>query len=112
MLNPLENYFLQQPEPQQSCMIYLRSWLQEQGLEEIYKFNTAFYQYNGKMFCYMSVRSKDKQLYLGFVKGHKMKHPSLQQEGRKQIKVIYLNPENDLPIKTLHEIVKLAKKLY
>jgi predicted RNA binding protein YcfA (HicA-like mRNA interferase family) len=41
-----------------------------------------------------------------------MKHPSLQQEGRKQIKVIYLNPENDLPIKTLHEIVKLAKKLY
>jgi hypothetical protein len=34
------------------------------------------------------------------------------QEGRKQIKVIYLNPEKDLPIKTLNELVKMAKKLY
>lgn len=112
MLNPLENYFLQQEEPLQGCMLFLRDWLKEQGLQEAYKFSTAFYHYKGKMFCYMSVRTKDKQFYLGFVKGYKMKHPSLKKEGRKQIKVIYLNPEKDLPIKTLKEIVTEAKKLY
>lgn len=64
------------------------------------------------MFCYMSVRKKDKQFYLGFVQGYKMKHPSLKKEGRKQIKVYYLNPEEDLPIKTIKEIVTEAKKLY
>lgn len=112
MLNPLENYFLQYNEPLQSSMLYLRSWLKKQGLEEVYKFSTAFYQYKNKMFCYMSVRAKDRQLYLGFVKGYKMKHPSLIKEGRKQIKVIYINPEEDLPMKELNDIVKLAKNLF
>lgn len=112
MLNPLENHFLKQPEPQQSCMLFLRKWLIEQGLEEQYKYMTAMYYFKGKAFCYMTVSGKEKNLYLGFIKGHLMKHPKLEQEGRKQIKVIYLNPEKDLPIKTLNEIVKMAKKLY
>jgi hypothetical protein len=112
MLNPLENYFLKQDEPHQSCMLFLRKWLIEQGLEEQYKYMTAMYYYKGKALCYLSVSSKEKNLYVGFVKGYLMKHPKLEQEGRKQIKVIYLNPEKDLPIKTLTEIVKKAKKLY
>ncbi len=112
MLNPIENYFLQQPEPHQSCMIYLRGWLREQELEELYKFSTAFYHYKGKMFCYMGVSAKQKKLYLGFVKGYKLKHPSLKKEGRKQIKVFYINPEKDLPIKTLKQIIFEAKKIY
>lgn len=112
MLNPLENYFLQQPEPLQGRMLYLRDWLKAQGLEEVYKFSTAFYLYKGKMFCYMSVRAKDKQFYLGFVKGYKMKHPSLKKEGRKQIKVFYINPSEDVPLKDLKQILSEAKKLY
>lgn len=112
MLNPLENYFLKQPEPHQSCMLFLRKWLIEQGLEEHYKYTTAFYYFNNKPFCYMSVRAKDAQLYLGFVKGYLIKHPQLEKEGRKQIKVVYIDPQKDLSVKTLSEIIKLAKKLY
>lgn len=112
MLNPLENYFLKQPEPQQSCMLFLRKWLMEQGLDEQYKYMTAMYYFKEKTFCYLSYSSKTNKLYVGFIKGHLMKHAKLMQEGRKQIKVLYLNPEKDLPIKTLTEIVKMAKKLY
>lgn len=88
MLNPLENYFLQQEEPLQSCMLYLRDWLKQQNLEESFKFSTAFYTFKGKMFCYMSVRKKDKQFYLGFVQGYKMKHPSLKKKGVNKLKCI------------------------
>lgn len=112
MLNPLENYFLQQPEPHQSCMLFLRKWLLEQGLQEQFKYSTAFYEFKNKMFCYMSVRTKDKQLYIGIVQGHKIKHPSLKKEGRKQIKAFYIDPNLDLPIQTLKEIITEAKKLY
>jgi hypothetical protein len=112
MLNPLENYFLKQREPHQSCMLYLRKWLAAQELEEQYKYLTAMYYFKGKPFCYMSVRTKDSQLYLGFMKGYLMKHPELKKEGRTQVKVIYLDPEKDLPIQTLQEIIKAAKKLY
>lgn len=38
--------------------------------------------------------------------------PLFKKEGRKQIKVYYLNPEEDLPIKSLLEIIKEAQKLY
>jgi hypothetical protein len=112
MLNPLENYFLKQPEPHQSCMLFLRKWLTEQGLDEQYKYMTAMYYFKGKPFCYISVRTKDLQLYLGFWKGHEMKHPKLKKEGRKLISALYIDPEKDLPLKTLTEIVKTAKKLY
>lgn len=112
MLNPLENYFLKQPEPQQSCMLFLRKWLMEQGLDEQYKYMTAMYYFKEKPFCYLSYSTKTNKLYVGFIKGYLMKHPKLEQEGRKQIKVIYLNPQKDLPIKALTEIVKMAKKLY
>lgn len=112
MLNPLENYFLKQPEPHQSCMLFLRKWLLDQGLEEKHKYGIAMYYFKDKGFCYMSVSAKEKKLYLGFWKGSEMKHPKLEKEGRKLIKAFYLNPEKDLPIKTLTEIVKMAKKLY
>ena len=112
MLNPLENYFLKQPEPHQSCMLYLRKWLTAQGLEEQYKYLTAMYYHKGKPLCYLSVRTKDKQLYIGFMKGYLMKHTKLEKEGRKQIKVLYLDPEKDVPVKILSEIVNKAKKLY
>lgn len=112
MLNPLENYFFTQPESHQNCMLYLRSWLKKQDLAELHKSSTAFYHHNGKMFCYLNVSSKNNKLYLGFVKGYKTKHHSLKKEGRKQIKVLYLNPEEDLPLKKLEEIISEAKKLY
>lgn len=112
MLNPLENYFLKQPEPHQGCMLYLRKWLINQDFEEHYKYMTAMYYFKGKPFCYMSVRTKDSQLYLGFWKGHEMKHPQLKKEGRKLISAFYIDPEKDLPVKTLSEIVTKAKKLY
>lgn len=112
MLNPLENYFLKQPEPQQSCMLYLRTHLIEHGFDEQYKYMTAMYYFKSKPFCYLSYSSKSNKLYVGFIKGYKMKHPSLKQEGRKQIKVLYLDPEKDLPLKQIKEIITEAKKLY
>lgn len=111
-VNPLENYFLQQPEPHQSCMLFLRKWLVEQGLEEHCKYGVPFYCFKSKNLCYMSVSAKGKELYLGFVKGYLMKHPALKKEGRKQIKAFYIDPEKDVPVKILKQIVTEAKELF
>jgi hypothetical protein len=112
LINSLENYFLKQPEPHQSCMLFLRQWLLEHRLEEQFKYGVPFYSYKNKNLCYMSVSAKEKKLYLGFIQGHKMKHPRLEKEGRKQIKVFYIDPEKDVPVTTLKQILKKAKALY
>ena len=53
-----------------------------------------------------------KKIYLGFVLGHKMKHKKLVSEGRKQIKVFYVDPEKDIDVKSLKAILNEACKLY
>ena len=112
MLNPLENYFLKQPEPYKSCMLFLRIWLVEQKLEEQFKYGVPFYCYKNKNLCYISVSAKDKKLYLGFIQGYKMKHPKLEKEERKQIKAFYIDPEENVSVNVLRILIKEAKALY
>lgn len=110
----IDQFFLKAPEPQQSTLIYLRQYLINQiGLEEHWKFNTPFYYYKSKWFCYISYSAKRKhEIYIGFVRGHQIEFPNLLSEGRKQIKILRINPEVDLDIHSLQKICTLLKKLY
>lgn len=109
MLDPLENYFISKPEPYQSCLLFLRTFILEfdKGFTEHFKFGTAFYYYDLHWCCYLSVNKKG-ELYIGFVHGNKIKHPKLKKEGRKQIRVFYIDPEKDIDIISLKEVLKLA----
>lgn len=114
MLNQLDNYYFSKPQPEQSCLLFLRGFLLEYSsqIEEHWKYTTAFFTYKKKLFCYFSISKKTGQLYIGFVNGNKIKHKKLVAEGRKQIKVLYIDPNKDIDIKSLKEIVKLAVELY
>lgn len=110
MLNPADNFFLTLPDPEQSCLLFIRQFILDQntGISEKWHYNTPFYHYKGKWMCYLSYRPKDRVIYIGFVHGYKLKHKLLLSEGRKQIKVFYLNAYNDVDIKSLREVFKLA----
>jgi hypothetical protein len=114
MEQSLDAFFLKIPEPQQSTLLFLRQFLiSEIGLQENWKFNTPFYYYKGKWFCYLSYSAKRKhEIYIGFVRGHLIDYPDLEAEGRKQIKVYRINPEKDIDVKSLKAICKLLKKCY
>lgn len=110
----LTNYFLTLEEPYQSTLLFLRQFfITEIGLKESWKFNTPFYYYNEKWFCYLSYnKKKNHEIYIGFVKGFEVKHSKLLAEGRKQIKVYRINAENDINIEELEKISKLLKDQY
>lgn len=114
MLNYLDNYYFSQAEPQQSCLLFLRNFLLSYSpqIEEQWKYTTAFFTYKKKLFCYFSISKKSGALYIGFVGGNKIKHKKLVAEGRKQISVFYIDPNKDIDIKNLNEILNLAIKLY
>ena len=114
MEQSLDNFFLKIPEPQQSTLLFIRQFfMNEMGLQENWKFNTPFYYYKGKWFCYISYSAKRKhEIYIGFVKGYQIEYPNLLSEGRKQIKVYRINPEQDIDIKALMKITALLKKCY
>ncbi len=114
MDQPFDNFFLKIPEPQQSTLLYLRGFfVEEVGLDEHIKFNTPFYNFKNKWFCYLSYSEKRKhEIYIGFVKGFKIEFPGLESEGRKQIKIYRINPEKDIDVKVLKKIVNLLKTHY
>lgn len=114
MEHVLDNFFLKIPEPQQSTLLFLRHFFsQEMNLQESWKFNTPFYYYKEKWFCYLSYSVKRKhEIYIGFVRGHLVEAPNLVSEGRKQIKVYRIDPSKDIDVKALKKITALLKKTY
>jgi len=81
-------------------------------IREAWKFNMPFYYYKNQWFCYLSFQPKTKKMYLAFVQGYRMKHPKLVAEGRKQIKVFYIEAAKDIDVKSLNAMLKEAKALY
>lgn len=57
------------------------------------------------MFCYLWTLKNTGTPYLGIVEGSWVHHPQLQSEKRSRMKVMYFDPEKDLPIKDLHNIL-------
>lgn len=114
MLNQLDNYYFSKPEPEQSCLLFLRRYLLDYSaqIEEHWKYTTAFFTYKKKLFCYFSINKKTNRLYIGFVDGNKIRHKDLVDEGRKQIRVFYIDPNKDVDVKKLNRILNLAVKLY
>ena len=113
MLNELENYYFSLPEPDQSTLLFLRQFIlnHSKNITEHFKFRTPFFYFNGKMFCYFSIEKKTSRIYIGFVKGHAIKHKALIAGNRTQIKVYYIEKDKDVRINELKAILKEAEKL-
>ena len=113
MEDKIDTYFLSLPEPEQSALLFLHQFLMNvMQLDEKRKFNTPFYYYKGKWFCFISYNPKKRNIYVSFVKGNKIMHPKLLSEGRKQMKIYIVNPEKDINAKELSKIITLLKKAY
>jgi hypothetical protein len=111
--NQTDNYFLTLPEPSQSALLYLRQFfMNEMGLTEAWKFNTPFYYYKNKWFCYLIYIKKKDETYISFVLGNKIEFPNLVSEGRKKMKIYKINPNENINTLELKEIVSLLKNFY
>jgi hypothetical protein len=114
MLREIDNFFLQKDEPVKSCLLFLRAFIlnYNEDITEAWKYKMPFYCYKGKMFCYLWVNKKTRHPYIGIVEGRKIEHPLLIIEKRSRMKIIVLDPEEDIPVKTIETILKMALNIY
>ena len=112
MLNTLDNFFFTLEEPEKSCLLFVRQFILKHSIEisEHWKYNTPFYYYKGKWMCYISYHKKTKVIYIGFVQGHLITHKKLASEGRKIVKVFYLDAGEDIDVKSIATILNLVMK--
>lgn len=114
MLRPIDNYFLQHDEPIKSCLEFLREYIlkQDEHITGEWKYGMPFYCFKRKMFCYLWVHKKYRQPYLGIVEGKLINHPDLIIEKRSRMKILLIDPNQDLPIEKIAGILGEAIKLY
>lgn len=107
MLREIDNYFLEKDEPIKSYLQTLREYILhfDKNITETWKYKMPFYCCNGKRFCYLWVHKKFKQPYIGIVEGKKINHPQLLLEKRARMKILLLDPHQDIPFNTIRKIL-------
>ena len=102
------------PEPDRSCLLYLRQHILQHSphITEAWKFNTPFYYYKGRWLCFISYHKITRVTYISMVNGGKINHPKLVSEGRKKMKIFYVDTQKDVDVKSLDSILTLSLKLF
>lgn len=113
-MRDVENYYLNQEEPNKSCFLALRKIIIEQDLNvsETVKWGMPCFMFKKKMFCYLWTDKKTTEPYMLFVEGKYLNHPQLETGNRSRMKVFRINPNRDLPINTIESLLNEALNIY
>lgn len=114
MLPQIEQFYLSKEEPNKGCLLALRSIILalDENVTETVKYGMPCFCYRKKMFCYLWTDKKTKEPYLLMVEGKHLDHPLLEEGTRSRMKVFRINPNEDLPIEAITELLNKALDLY
>lgn len=113
-MKDLDTFYFEQEEPTRGTLWALRDIVlqQDQNITHVLKYGMPFFCYKGKMFCYFWYHKKYKQPYIGIVEGNRLDEPFLLQEKRSRMKIMLIDPNQDLPIDTLKSVLQKTLDLY
>lgn len=114
MLQDLLNFYLDQAEPNKSCLLTLREMIltQDPEISETRKYGMPCFCFRKKAFCYLWTDKKTNEPYLLLVEGKLLQNPELETGSRSRMKIFKVNPATDIPIKKISEILNEALDLY
>ena len=114
MTTKLDQFYLRQEEPARSTFLALSSHILtlDINISTELKYGFPFFSYKGKMFCYFWKDKKTTEPYIGIVEGHRINHPLLEKGNRSRMKILRINPNLDLPLPIINEILNEALDFY
>ncbi len=114
MISELDNFYLKQDEPNRSCFMALKEIILSNDvlMKAEWKYKLPFFYYKNKAFCYLWQDVKTKIPYIGIVRSSNLDHPKLFLGKSKKMKKYYVNPNEDINVNELHEILNVAKRNY
>ncbi len=114
MITDLEAYYIAQEEPVQSCLLALRRLILDLNpkMTETWTHRMPMFRYDGKLFCYLWIEKKTYIPYIGIYRGLEVDHPKLELGTRNKMKIMLIDPEADLPVQDLKNILEQAVALY
>lgn len=113
-MNELEKFYDSLDEPNQSCFLFLKQFILnfDSAMSEHWKWKLPFFYYEGKPFCYLWMDKKTTFPYVTFVRSLEIMRPELELGNRKKMKALTINPNKDIDIELLEEIMNESLTLY
>jgi len=113
MNNQILDFYLNERAPNKSCLMAIRDLILDQntGISETIKYGMPCFTFRSKAICYLWIDKKLNRPYILIVDGNELEHPSLKSGNRKRMKILDIDPEVDLPVKTIKEIIGMAINL-
>lgn len=113
MIKETDTFYLNKAEPIKSCLLALRAIILavDPHITESLKWQAPCFSYNKKMFCFLWVDKKTHEPYMLMVEGRHLIHPALETGKRSRMKILRVNPNEDLPVQTIKHILQLSLDL-
>jgi Domain of unknown function (DU1801) len=110
MDHPSDHFYLNQSEPNRSCLLTLRSLIlkQDSAISEAVKYGMPCFCYHKKILCYLWIDRKTLEPYILLADGNKMEHPDLEKGSRARMKILRVNPSKTLPLSKIEAVLRLA----
>ena len=114
MFPQLRDFYFSKKEPNKSCLLTLRDIILDYSEEitETLKYGMPCFCYRGKMFCYLWIDKKTKHPYILIVEGKNIDHPSLIKGNRARMKILPINPNEDIRLEVIYSVFDIAKTYY
>lgn len=114
MIREIDDYYLNKEEPHKSCLLALRNIILEQdaNIIETLKWGMPCFCYKKNIFCYLWTDKKTEEPYILMVEGKHLNHPELELGKRSRMKIFRVNPDKDLPLNTIKNILQRSIDLY
>tara|TARA_R110000868_G_scaffold396971_2_gene669459 strand:- start:40688 stop:40978 length:291 start_codon:yes stop_codon:yes gene_type:complete len=81
-------------------------------ISQTIKYGMTCFVFKKRHFCYLATDKKTNNPYILIVEGRNIEHPLLVQGDRKRMKVLPINPMEDIPISAINEIFTKALQFY
>ena len=113
MIKSVDEFYLNQSEPNRSCLLHLRKIIlaYDELLREETKYGMPCFCFNDKPVCYLWIDKNTTEPYILWVDGNQITHPKLEVGSRKRMKILRINPALDIPRKTICKILSTALNL-
>lgn len=110
----LQEFYLKQEEPNRSCFLAMRDIVlkADNEVEETLKYGSPCFVYRGRAFCYLWKDKKTDEPYFLLVEGKLIDHPKLETGDRKRMKILRVDPSEDLEVTTITSVLSKALDLY
>lgn len=104
-------FFLNQDEPNKSCLLALREITLQHNpaITETVKYGMPCFYFEKKALWYLWTDKKTREPYILFVQGNQLYHQALEQGSRSKMKIFRIDTAQDIPIRLIQSL--LAKSI-